>query len=449
MFLGDMPRARSSKAVPPAEPSNIVERLHELVGPDEILETGRRLGVVQRQRKVDLRALVEATIWAMSPTPGVQTSIFVNYLSRTDEPLALSSFYDRFTWPFAEMMQAMMWRSIEAVREATPEGRRRDDLGVLLKEFRDVQVVDSSSLLLKRLARRWAPSTSEGKPAGVKWHAVVSLKDGVPVAERLTEQKLHDSAGLPEGALPAGTLTLFDLGYIDVARFVDAIQRGADFLTRLKSNHNPVIARVHTGKGDRVKARGMRLEQALVQGVVLDDKGALDLDVLLESGGASVTARVVAELSAKDGEFHWYLTSVSRDVLPIDDVVEAYRLRWYIELFFKQLKSGAGLDTILASRPGAVAALVYAKVVALCLARLLELSVEEREGRHATTQLALILVLARCGPLVLAHSFLQQGITLEQIERRMMNIATIVAKTRNQRRERARRQREQGLGLVR
>jgi IS4 transposase len=448
VFFAGMPRPRPKKPVPTTQ-SNIVETLHALVGPDEILETGRRLGVIRRQRKVDLPALVEATIWAMSPQPGVQTSIFVNYLSRADEPIVLSSFYDRFTWPFAEMMQALAWRSIEAVREATPSGRRQEDLGVLLKEFRDVHVVDSSSLLLKRLARHWAPSTSKAKPAGVKWHAVVSLKDGVPVAERLTEQKLHDSAGLPEGALVAGTLTLFDLGYIDIGRFVDAIQRGADFLTRLKSNHNPVIARVHTGKGDRVKARGMRLEDALVQGVLLDEKGALDLDVLLEAEAKSVTARVVAELSPEDRQFHWYLTSVSRDVLSIDDVVEAYRLRWYIELLFKQLKSGAGLDTILASRPGAVAALVYAKIIALCLARLLELAVEEREGRHATTQLALILVLARCGPLMLAHSFLIKGITLEQIERRMLNIATIVAKTRNQRRERARREREQGLGRAR
>ena len=442
-----MPSPRPVKKVTPtAQQVNVLETLSALVGPDEILETGRRLGVIQRQRKVDLPALVEATVLAMSPHPGVQTSILVNYLSRTDEPLALSSFYDRFTWPFAEMMQALAWRSIEAVREATPDARRRDDLGVLLKEFRDVQVVDSSSHLLKRLARRWAPSTSKVKPAGVKWHAVVSLKDGVPVAERLTEQKLHDSAGLPDGALTPGTLTLFDLGYLDVGRFVDAQQRGADFLTRLKSTHNPVITRVYIGKGDRLKARGMRLEDALVQKVVLDDAGALDLDVLLEADGQSVTARVVAELSPTDGEFHWYLTSVSRNVLSVDDVVEAYRLRWYIELFFKQMKSGAGLDTILASRPGAVAALVYAKIVALCLARLLELAVEEREGRHATTQLALILVLARCGPLMLAHSFISQGITLEQIERRMMNIATIVGRSRNQRRERARRKREQGLG---
>lgn len=279
----------------------------------------------------------------------------------------------------------------------------------------------------------------------MKWHAIVSLKDGVPTADRLTEQRLHDSAGLPDGALAPGTLTLFDLGYVDVERFIDAINRDSDFLTRLKTNHNPVILRVHTGKGERVKARGMRLDDALEQKVLLDDAGALDIDVLLEANGKSATARVVAEL-APDGEFHWYLTSVGRDVLSIDDIVEAYRLRWYVELFFKQMKSGVGLDTIQAIRPGAVAALVYAKVIALCLGRMLELAVEEKEGRHATTQLALVLTLTRCAPLLLSYSYLSRGITLEQLEHRLMNIATIVARSRNQRRERARRKREQGLG---
>jgi IS4 transposase len=250
---------------------------------------------------------------------------------------------------------------------------------------------------------------------------------------------------MPDSAMAPGTLTLFDLGYLDVARFVEAIERGADFLTRLKTNHNPVISRVHIGNGDRIKARGMRLDEALQQEVLLDDAGALDMDVRLEADGKCVTARVVAEL-APDGEFHWYLTSVDRAVLSIDDVVEAYRLRWYVELFFKQMKSGAGLDTIQASRPGAVAALVYAKVVALCLARLLELSLEEQHGRHAATQLALVLTLARAAPLLLTYSHLKRGTTLEQLERRMMNIAAIVARSRNQRRERTRRKREQALG---
>jgi IS4 transposase len=427
------------------EPQKFLESFRHLIGPEEILEAGCRLGALQRQRKVDLPALVESTILAMLPTPGVQTTVMTNYVSLTGAILAPSSFYDRFSPEFALLMRELALRAMLAVREATPQSRRRSDFGVLLTEFSDVQIADSTSLLLKKLARHWAPSTSKVKPAGVKWHAVVSLKDGMPVADRLTEQRLHDSAGLPEAALPSGTLTLFDLGYLDVARFIEAIERGADFLTRLKTNHNPIIVRVHTGKGDRVKARGMRLDDALSQKVLLDDGGALDLDVTLESGEKRATARVVAEL-APDGEFHWYLTSVDRGLLSVDDVVETYRLRWYIELFFKQLKSGAGLDAIKASRPGAVAALIYAKVIALCLARMLELVVEEREGRNATAQLALILTLVRCAPLLLADSYIRRGIALVQLEERLMLIAAMAARSRNQRRERAKRKREQALG---
>ncbi|MCI0669630.1 MAG: IS4 family transposase, partial [Myxococcaceae bacterium] len=354
----------------------------ELVAPEDIIEAACRLGAIQRQRKVDMPALVEATIAAVLPTPGVQTTAFANYIALTGQQLAPSAFYDRFSLGFAELMREVALRAVAGVARAAPEERRLEDFGVLLEKFSDIQVADSTCHLLRKLAQHWAPSTSKVRPAGIKWHAVVSLKDGLPVAEALTPQRTHDNVALPEGALAPGTLTLFDLGYLDVLRFIDAIESGAHFLTRLKTSHNPVILRVHVGKGERVKARGMRLEDALEQGVLQDDAGAVDVDVQLEKAGRTATARVTAVL-APDGQFHWYLTTVGRDVLTVDEVAQTYRLRWYVELFFKQLKSGAGLKAILASRPGAVMALLYAKVTALALARLLELSIEERHGPHA------------------------------------------------------------------
>jgi IS4 transposase len=445
VFLWGMSKTAKPITAAAAKQKSTMEAFRALVGPEEIIEAGCRLGVIQRQRKVDLPSLVEATILSVLPLPGMQTTVFANYLELTGAALAPSSFYDRFSMPFAELMRELSVRAMKAVHEATPEALRLNDFGVLSKEFSDVQIADSTCVLLRKLARHWAPSTSKKKPAGIKWHNIISLKDGVPVAERITEQRLHDSLGLPENALAPGTLTLFDLGYLDVGRFIDAIEREAHFLTRLKTTHNPVILRVFAGKGDRMKARGMRLDEALKQGVLLDEAGAVDLDVLLEKGERSATARVVAEL-APDGEFHWYLTSVGRDVLSIDDVVEAYRLRWAIELYFKQLKSGAGLDTIHASRPGAVAALVYSKLIAVCLMRLLALSIEEKNGRHATTQLALMLALTRCAPLLFTDSLIRRGVTLAQLEERLLLVATIVARSRNQRRERARRNRESSIG---
>ena len=437
--------AKSVKTKGAVEQKSMLEAFRELVSPDEIIEAACRLGAIKRQRKVDMPALVQATIVSVLPTPGVQTTTLFNYLSLTGVPLAHSAFYDRFTPEFGFLMQELAARAVEAVRLAAPAGRGLGDFGVLLKEFKDVQLVDSTCLLLKKLAQDWAPSTSKVRPAGIKWHALISVKDGLPVGDALTPQRTHDNVALPQEALAPGTLTLFDLGYLDVKRFIDAIERGAHFLTRLKTGHNPVILRVHLGKGDRVQARGLRLDEALEQKVLLDEGGAVDLDVRLESDGRHATARVTAVL-APDGNFHWYLTTVSRDILTVDEVAQAYRLRWYIELVFKQLKSGSGLKAILATRPAAVMALVYAKVIALCLARLLELSVEKKEDRRVTTQLAIVLALTRCAPMLLSVLYMDRGVTLAQLEERILMIASIAARSRNQRRERTRLKRERALG---
>ncbi len=147
-----------------------------------------------------------------------------------------------------------------------------------------------------------------------------------------------------------------------------------------------------------------------------------------------------------DGERWWYVLNVDRKLLPAQDVGAAYSLRWDIERLFKHLKSGAGLSAVLAWRSSAVLAFLYAKIVALCLARLLELSVEEKYGPHATTQLALLLTLPRSVPLLLGVFMQQRGVTLAQLEDRILMIASIVAKSRRQRRERHKRKRRQQVG---
>jgi IS4 transposase len=252
-------------------------------------------------------------------------------------------------------------------------------------------------------------------------------------------------------------LTLLDMGYQDYGLFIDAIKRRADFITRLKSSGSPVIVKVHTGKGNRQKLRGMRLNEIFERRIgrlhfapeplIEAENGVIDLDVRLENEEESAVARVVAVRGPED-ELYWYLTSVGRNVLSAKDVATAYRLRWNVELFFKQLKSGAGFNAVISGRRSAAMAMLYAKVTVLCLARLLELSIEEKEGRHATTQLALVLALTRCAPLLLSMMMQARGVTFSQLEERIMLIAEITARSRSQRRERARRKREKKLGAA-
>ena len=439
--ISETARGGKSKALQ----KGFIERMGELVSADEIIEAGRRLGAIKRQRKVDLPALVQATVAAMSPIPGAETSAFVNYLSITGVPLVPSSFYDRFSPEFAVLMQELAVRAVRMVREVSPKDRTVKDYGILLETFDDVQAADGSCAILKRLAKDWAPSTSKKRPAGYKINAVVSLRDHLPTAIDVTPQRRHDNAALPEDALKPNTLTFFDLGYIDVRRFVDMTIRGAFFLTRLKTSHNPVIHRVHVGRGRRKEARGLHLDEALEQDVLDFHQGEIDVDVVLKADGKQAIVRVIGIENEEEDQW-WYLTNVDRETLDTEDVAQAYRLRWDVELLFKQLKSGAGLKAVLAWRSSAVLAFLYAKITALCLARLLELSVEERAGPHATTQLALLLTLSRSMPLLLGFFMQQRGVTLEQFEDRIIMIASIVARSRRQRRERQKRKQRQALG---
>jgi hypothetical protein len=264
--------------------AGFVSQWRQLVSPEEIIEAGGRLGVIKRQRKVDLVALAEATVSAMSPIPGAQTSAYVNYLALSGVQLAPSSFYDRFTPEFAALMKDLAGRAVAMVREVSQPGREIEELGTLLDHFDDVQAADSSCLMLKKFAKGWAPSTNKKRQAGVKLNTVIALTDQLPNAADITSQRQHDNKGLPEDTLEPNTLTFLDLGYIDIERFVDMTVRGAFFLTRLKTTHNPTIKPVHIGGGSRCEARGMKLDDALANECLGFQNGKIDIDIVLRHG---------------------------------------------------------------------------------------------------------------------------------------------------------------------
>lgn len=426
---------------------------YDLFSVDDLWAAARKWGAVERARKVDVPALVEATVLAMSGLPGTQTTAFANYIHLTGETVAPSAFYDRFSEPFAELMGDVSRRAIAAVRAVAPEERDTEQLGALLEHFRDVQIADSTCQLLKRFAAHWAPSTSPNRPASFKLHAIMSLKDSLPVEQHVSPQRDHDSPQLADDELEPGTLFLADLGYMDHARLIRLKRRGVHVLMRLKKTQNPQIRRVRTGKGSKLACRGMTLDVALATGALGFDRDRLDVDVAIDGvvDGVAVEEffRVVGIANPDDPNGDWYyLTSVPSEVLTIEEVSSAYTLRWDIELLWKHLKTGAGLTAIRAWRKPAVLALIYAKLTAVALARLLELSAKPALHDHAMGQLAIVLALSRSLPMLLSLRMRGQNVDLAEMERRILLVATITARSRNQRRDRARRAKRAALSTA-
>ncbi len=429
----DIERQLESLAIP------FMEQFNELFDPDDIIAAGRRLGVIQRQRKLDLPALVEATILTLSGPDGPQTTIMGNYFTLSGERVAPSSFYGWFDAEYAELLQELATRAVAAVREVEDKRDRVSPDGSLLQRLGDIRLADATCVILRKLAQPWAPSTSKNRPAGMKLHTVMTFGNRMPAGYHVSPQRDHDSAQLDEATFEPGTLAIYDLAYVNHGREVRLIQRGVHVLRRLKGSESPRILKLVRGHGDRKACRGKRLDQALDAGL-LHLGEIIDLDAELRAKDDAVAAVRIIGIEGPDGETRWYLTSLPRERLSAEDIVDAYALRWEIELLFKAFKTGVGLDKILAWRKEAVLALVHAKVIALALARLLKLSADDIAGDHALTQLAIVLTLSRMTPLIMAMRLRRRAVDLAEMERRLLLITLELGRSRRRRRERTKRE---------
>ena len=95
----------------------------------------------------------------------------------------------------------------------------------------------------------------------------------------------------------------------------------------------------------------------------------LDLDVeLLDKRPRKVIARVVCVPT--DGEDRYYLTTLARATFTPSDMAELYRVRWEVELFFKNWKGGVRMDHVHRLRnPTSLVVAVTASMLAALLSR--------------------------------------------------------------------------------
>ncbi|HNX52087.1 MAG TPA: transposase, partial [Thermoanaerobaculaceae bacterium] len=110
-------------------------------------------------------------------------------------------------------------------------------------------------------------------------------------------------------------------------------------LMRLKSGTRLRVVAELTARGMQ-SVDGYCLEQYLACRFAFD--GTLfDLDVLWGTGSRQVPLRLVGVVH--QGATRWYLTTVPRSRLRAGHVVQTYRLRWAIELLFREIKQSTDL----------------------------------------------------------------------------------------------------------
>ena len=238
-----------------------------------------------------------------------------------------------------------------------------------LSAFTDVLIPDGCAFKLANALSGVYKGT--GTAAEFKLHAIYSVGQGSLTRLATSGGAVHDSDGLPDDEWVAGALYLWDLGYNDYGRFMDAARAGAHIVQRLKDKANPIVRASYgpTGKRREIVAddgTAVRLNAACDL-LMLHQSRVLDLEIELESEGRpNLLARVVCVPC--NGVDRWYLTTLPREIFTAHDVAEIYRVRWEVELYFRHWRGATRLDEVRRlSDPVALEVAVLASLLASML----------------------------------------------------------------------------------
>lgn len=296
------------------------------------------------------------------------------FCALTGDSISSSAFQKRFTPQAASFLRDVLGRVLDATR-AAPSSK----VGRKLECFRAVLAMDTTVLKLhRRLARHFRGFRSPGTEAMAKVHVVHNLNRHDLQRLAITSGRISDQRRVVTGPHLRGTLNLFDLGYYshDLLRRIGRF--GGFFLCRLQPGTNPLVLRVRRGR-TRLPAEGRRLD-----GLRVDD-GVLDVDARFGEGRNARVYRIVGVWDVERERWSLYVTNLPPGEYTPEELMELYRLRWEVELLFKELRSAYRLDEIPTGKPATARCLIYAALLSLLLGRVLTRITARRHGLHTRT----------------------------------------------------------------
>lgn len=391
MELAVIPRLRRALA-PEGAPDPLRDRLAHLVeqstlsmlDPDRIEAIGEDMRIIQRKRVhhggLLVCAFVLSALERSTDTEGRLLDARLTY-QQLGGPESGRTSFRRMALKMRPVMQRMLrerMRQLET-RAETPELRGR------LRGFADVLVPDGCAFKLANALSGVYRGT--GQAAELKLHAVYSVRAASAISIETSAGSVHDSDGFWPKRWEPGALYIWDLGYNSYERFIDAVQAGAIVLQRLKDGANPIALASYglTGCPRALLADDggpIRLNDACQWGVVHRQR-VLDLDVeIADAKGRKVVARVVCV--PFDGQDRYYLTTLPRELFTPHDIAEMYRIRWEVELFFRNWKGAVRLDQVRRlSDPKSLEVAVSSSMLAALLSRDISAGLDRISAEHA------------------------------------------------------------------
>ncbi len=261
------------------------------------------------------------------------------------------------------------------------------EAGQALSEFKRMVIQDGSSFALHdALAHVFPGRFSAVKPAAVELHCTLDLLQDAPLTITLSPDTDSEHHYLPEPASLQGDLFLADRGYLDLAYLRELDRHGGFFIVRGKAGLNPRVINAFREDGERLKSCQDRDLKAIAGKFPKRQRAELEVEWLIDH--EPFRLRLIVRWNPETKSFDYLLTNLPHSRYTISMICLGYKLRWQVELLFKEWKSYANLHTFDTEKETISEALIWSSLSAAAIKRFLAHAAEQLLERVISTRKA-------------------------------------------------------------
>lgn len=226
-------------------------------------------------------------------------------------------------------------------------------------------IIDSTTIslfqaIMKCVGRKPPDGKSKG---GIKVHIMLNAYEEVPEIIHFTDAATHDHTFLSEVNLQPHQIAIFDKGYVDYKQYTKWTQDNVFFVTRLKDN--AVYEQLEE----------IDIPDNCPDNYIKDEKIQIRFKDENNQEQYLTLRRVVYYDKEKDRIFQ-FLTNILE--MTAEQIGQLYKMRWQIELLFKQLKQNFPLKYFLGDNENAIKIQIWCTLIANLLFTIIKRNIKRK-----------------------------------------------------------------------
>lgn len=227
---------------------------------------------------------------------------------------------------------------------------------------KQIEIFDSSTIsLFKDIMKCVGRNPANGKKkGGIKLHSVINVDETVPKMVWFSSAATHDHLLLDKLKPDANTIYVFDKGYNDYKAFQRFSKKHTGFVTRIKDNAVYETTQIN------------EIEESIHSGVESDE--IIEVTVKEKNTESKLRLRKVQFYDRNLKRRFEFLTNLFD--MRADLIAAIYKVRWQIELLFKQLKQNFPLKYFLGDNENAIKIQIYCALIANLLMTVIQKKLE-------------------------------------------------------------------------